>query len=188
MRRVVKVGGSLLVREDLRVALPRWIACQSKAETLVIVGGGELIDAIRNLDRAHGGDPVEIHWLCVDLLETTFRLFSSWFDWECIRTHPALLAAIKSGFRTDSPTLVSVSAFYDRNDSIDGIPLDWRTTSDTIAALLAQRTAAEELVLLKSCPIDSSASIQQLADLGIIDEALPCIESTVRSIRVESLG
>ena len=188
MRRVVKVGGSLLVRDDLRAALPRWIACQSKAETLLIVGGGELIDAIRNLDRAHGGDPVEIHWLCVDLLKTTFQLFSFWFDWECIRKRQTLLAAIKSGFRVESPTLVSVSAFYDRNDVVAGLPPDWRTTTDTIAALLAQRTAAEELVLLKSCPIDASASIQQLADLGIVDEALPLIESTIRTIRVETLS
>ncbi len=133
----------------------------------MIIGGGELIDAIRKLDRVHGGDPVEIHWLCVELLETTFQLFSSWFDWECIRKRASRCwRQSEVGFKTESPTLVSVSAFYDRNDAIDGVPLDWRTTSDTIAALLAHRTAAEELVLLKSCPIDSSASIQQLAERG----------------------
>lgn len=187
MRRVVKVGGSLLLRDDLREALSRWIADQSEAETLVIIGGGELIDAIRNLDRVHGSDPVETHWLCVELLETTFRLFSSWFDWECVRTRESLLAAIRSGFKTESPTLISVSAFYNRDDAVDGVPLDWRTTSDTIAALLAQRTAAEELVLLKSCPVDPSARIRQLVELGIVDEAFPSIESTIHSIRVETL-
>lgn len=186
MRRVVKVGGSLLLRDDLLEAFAGWLADQSEAETLVIIGGGELIDAIRKLDGVHGGDPAETHWLCVELLETTFQLFSSWVDWESVRTGELLLEKSRSGFKTETPTLISVRAFYDRSVAIDAIPLDWRTTTDTIAALLAQQTAADELVLLKSCPIDSSASIQQLADLGIVDETLPLIQS--QAIRVETLS
>jgi aspartokinase-like uncharacterized kinase len=190
MRRVVKVGGSLLLRDDLLTALPRWLASQVDSETLIIVGGGELIDAIRNLDRVHGGDAVETHWLCVDLLDTTFRIVSGWFDWDRITTPQAFQEGITSGFSLPSPTLVSPRAFYTR-DQVDGsiitVPLDWRTTTDTIAALLALRTAADELVLLKSCEVDPAASLNQLAAKGIVDEALPTVQFSIGSIRVEQL-
>lgn len=187
MRRVVKVGGSLLIRSDLKQALTTWLDSQSKAETLVVVGGGELIDAIRHLDRTHPGNPIETHWLCVDLLEATCRLCASWFDWKCVHTSETLQARIRDGFGVEVPCLISVSAFYDRSNAPKAIPQDWRTTTDTIAALLARIAAADELVLLKSCPTDPSASVQELADQGIVDEALPLIESTVPSIRVTTL-
>lgn len=187
MRRVLKVGGSLLLRQDLQPALVEWLDRQSPAETLVIVGGGEVVDAIRRLDRIRPGNPVDIHWLCVDLLETTFSVFASWFDWDCIESPDSLRSRLLAGFSTQHPTLVAVNAFYDRGNANAEIPQDWRTTSDTLAALLALRTAADEIVLLKSCPVDPSASIQQLADLGIIDETLSLIESTIPPLRVESL-
>jgi len=174
MRRVLKVGGSLLLRRDLQQALAEWLDRQSQAETLVIVGGGQLVDAIRSLDRIRPGNPQEIHWLCVDLLETTFRLFASWFDWDRIHSQEALRSRMQDGFSTQTPTLIAVSAFYDRGKASADIPQDWRTTSDTLAALLARRTDADEIVLLKSCPVDSSASIQDLADLGFAD--LVCAE------------
>lgn len=191
MRRVVKVGGSLLLRDDLLTALPRWIASQqADSETLVIIGGGELIDAIRGLERVHGGDDVDIHWLCVDLLETTFRIVSGWFDWHRVTTPQALRSCITSGFSLQSPTLVSARAFYVR-DQVDDpnitVPMDWRTTSDTIAGLLAHLTAADELVLLKSCQVDPTASLDQLVSQGIVDEALPMIQCKIKSIRVEQL-
>jgi aspartokinase-like uncharacterized kinase len=190
MRRVIKVGGSLLLRDDLLEVLPRWISRQSNAETLVVVGGGELIDAIRHLDEVRCGDPVETHWMCVDLLEPIYRIFSQWFDWPCIATPEALQWGIESGFSVDSPTLVAVSAFYDRACATDhtlDMPLDWRTTTDSIAALLAHRIDAEELVLLKSCDVEPTASLEQLARSGVVDEALPRVPLQATKIRVEKL-
>jgi aspartokinase-like uncharacterized kinase len=191
MRRIIKVGGSLLLRDDLPVSLPRWIAGQTQAETLVIVGGGKLIGAVRQLDRIRAGDPAETHWLCVDLLDATYRIFSQWFDWPCISTPEGFAAANANGFSLRSPTMVAVRAFYDRYEgnlaAEAALPLDWRTTTDTIAALLAHRTAADELVLLKSCDVEPTASIEQLAEQRVVDQALPMIQSRMKSIRVEKL-
>lgn len=189
MRRVIKVGGSLLQRSDLRDSLQRWLARQRQAESLVIIGGGELVDVMRRLDAIHDVDPVEMHWICVELLETTLRLFAQRFDWPRIVTAEALRHASEAGFAVDTPTLISVSAFYSRQRDAEGVdlPCDWRTTTDAIAALLAHRVGAEELVLLKSCEVDRSASPEQLARAGIVDEAFPHVAPRVPTVRVERL-
>ncbi len=114
MRRVVKVGGSLLGREDLTIALPRWLERQAECETLMLTGGGGLVDAIRDLDAIRPGDPVRTHWICVELLDVTFRLMSNWFDWPTVNTSAQLQQGLIEGFGIDRPTLVAVDAFYSR--------------------------------------------------------------------------
>jgi aspartokinase-like uncharacterized kinase len=194
MRRVVKVGGSLLGRGDLRQSLPRWISSQADSdasETLVIVGGGELIDAIRRWDAVHPGDATETHWLCIDLLDTTSGLLAGWFDWPLLSDRDELQLAIERGFPGGKPIVVAVRAFHQRGlATLDpfGVPLDWRTTSDSLAALLAIQAAADELVLLKSCAIDPQANLDQLAGAGVVDEALPMLAPRLPAVRVEQLA
>ncbi len=190
MRRVIKVGGSLLVRRDLVDTLTDWFSRHSAAENLVIVGGGDLINAIRDMDRIHGGDPIETHWRCVELLDVTFELFSTWSGWNRLNKADRLSSSIESGFPAASPTLVAVSTFYTPEQSLQRnveLPQDWRTTTDAIAGLLACVTRADELVLLKSCDVDPAATLEQLSQQGIVDGALPMIESKIRRIRVEKL-
>ena len=186
MRRVIKVGGSLLAAPQLPCSLTRWLADQGTAENLVLVGGGDLVDAVRRLDRIRPGDPVDTHWLCIELMETTRRIFANWFDWKSLTSPEGLLQQVRSGFPSEHPTVVSVQAFYDRDTDIQ-VPLDWRTTSDTIAAILAITVNADELVLLKSCEIDRGHDLPALSDAGIIDDAMSMLADKIPSIRVEQL-
>ncbi len=191
MRRVVKVGGSLLLQSKLAESLREWIAGQPAAQTLVIFGGGELIEAIRRLDQLRPGDPGEVHWRCVELLQATFDIASSWLvDWPRIDTtgdFDEALAAITSG----SPaTLVSVRSFYRRDSGSDSgsqLPLNWSTTTDSIAAELAVKVGADELVLLKSCDVDPEADALQLARKGIVDPVFPRVAGKLPAFRVERL-
>jgi aspartokinase-like uncharacterized kinase len=190
MRRVIKVGGSLLTRRDLITALPNWIAAQPPAENLCLVGGGQLIDAIRRLDELHPGDPEKIHWLCVGLLQVTHEWVASWFNWTVIDAQEDFDISLSNGFSDATPTLVAPSAFYrfETNSQLNvPLPNDWRTTTDSIAAWLAIRCEADELVLLKSCQVDAGATPQQLADQGVVDEYFPTIAPRVPSIRIERL-
>ena len=188
MRRVVKVGGSLLLNADLPSRLSSWLSSQQRAETLMIVGGGELIDAMRRLDRVQPCDPVKLHWRCVDLLQTTFQFMKDWFPaWHAVESAAEFRQALDTGFSSDRPTLIAVDSFY-RADSNDRLPTDWRTTTDAIAGLLAIQSASDELVLLKSCPVDDSLSINDLAAAGIVDQALPLIADQVNKIRTERLA
>jgi hypothetical protein len=106
--------------------------------------------------------------------------------WASIENATELHQAIETGFQVDQPTLVAVGSFYGRDLGLD-LPLDWRTTTDAIAAALTIKCCGDELVLLKSCPVDQSLSIQELAAAGVIDDALPLIADRVRKIRVERL-
>jgi aspartokinase-like uncharacterized kinase len=189
MRRVVKVGGSLINRRDLTDALPRWFEKQPPAEDLVIVGGGSLVNAIREIDSIRPGEPEATHWLCVDLLDFTFRLAASWFDWPAVLDADQLATLVETGFEVDRPTLVSVRSFYgpDRDQGERLLPSDWQTTTDSIAALFALVVDADELVLLKSCDVDSSLDYEQLAGAGIVDEAFPGVAGRVHRVRLEKL-
>jgi aspartokinase-like uncharacterized kinase len=188
MRRVVKVGGSLLVRNDLPDSLRQWIAGQPAAQTFVIVGGGELIDAIRDLDQVRPCDPALIHWLCVDLLQSTFRLAASWFaSWPSIDSTQDLDRTAASHSGVGETFLVSVRSFYHPHSGSD-LPINWDTTTDSIAAELALRVNADELVLLKSCEVDSDADVVQLVRSGIVDPAFARVAVKLPAFRVERLS
>ena len=192
MRRVVKLGGSLLARDDLITRLPQFLSQLSAAanepvETLLVVGGGELVEAIRSLDRIRPGDPETIHWICVDLMETTTDLVRGWFpNWKVVGSPEELQTCISTGFGTDLPTFVSASSFYHRGTD-SALPTDWRTTSDSIAAQLSIEVDADELVLLKSCNVDPRATIEELVTAGIVDETMPMIAAGIRHLRVQKL-
>ena len=189
MRRVVKVGGSLINRRDLTDALPRWFENHSPAENLVLVGGGSIVNAIREIDSIRPGETESTHWLCVDLLDFTFRLMASWFDWPRVLDAEQLAETVEVGFETARPTLVSVRSFYgpDRDHDNGLLPSNWETTTDAIAALLALMVDADELVILKSCDVDSSLSFEQLAAAGIVDKAFPSAAERVQRVRLEKL-
>lgn len=184
MRRVVKVGGSLLGRPSLVADLNHWLGSQSAAENVVIVGGGELIDAVRKLDAICPEDPVEVHWRCVSLLDVTFKHFCSRFpDWN----REASFGNVRSlKFSLHVPTTLRVAAFYHRRAGAS-LPLDWRTTTDAIAAHLAVELAAEELVILKSCDINGNQSLEKLEQAGVIDQAMKTAGYGESQTRVETL-
>ncbi len=188
MLRIVKVGGSLLTRPDLTTSLPKWLAAQSPAQNWLIVGGGKSIDAIRDLDQLRPGDPQQVHWRCVDLLQVTFEIFAEWFpQWDKIDIPGQLLSERPAADASNESTaIVSVRSFYHR-ECLWQLPLDWDTTTDSIAAALAIQTGAEETVLLKSCDVPRSADVESLAEQGIVDRALPELTSQLKSIRVERL-
>lgn len=184
MRRVVKIGGSLLTRPNLSIQIQHWIDRQPPAQTLVIIGGGEMIDAVRRLDTIHGLDAEVTHWICVEMLVASEAIFATWVpDWGRIQTRDQLASLDRFG---SQPILVSIRAFYHR-DCNARLPTDWRTTTDAIAGYLGVRVDADEVVLLKSCPIPPWTTISELADYGIVDAALPIVAPEFRRIRIEGL-
>lgn len=193
-RRVVKLGGSLLTRPGLVEDVRAWFAAARPATDLVVVGGGELIDAIRTLDSVRPGAPAETHWLCIELLDVTFRLARRWFpEWSTIGAdaslEPGPPLAAESGRSADPvrPTLVSVGSFYRRGSGSD-LPESWETTTDAIAGWLAIRSGASELVLLKSCEVDPNESLEALADRGVVDRAITRLAGQLPRVRIERLS
>jgi len=197
MRRIVKIGGSMLMRTDLTRAVNQWLAKHPADQTLIIVGGGKLIDAVRELDQLHTMNQQQVHWTCVGLLTTTANFVSQIFDWPLITTHSQWKAALQTPPEPGLPTVIAPEVFYNQHpsslhhvkshDTRLRLPDDWRTTTDSIAGLLSALLDADELVLLKSCPIPTAMSPTELADVGIVDAAFPEVAAQLRQVHIEQL-
>ncbi|MCC9599987.1 hypothetical protein LOC67_05390 [Stieleria sp. JC731] len=187
MRRVIKIGGSLLLQPNLIEGFCRWHSLQSPADDYLIVGGGNLIEAIRELDALHNLPPDWIHWHCVDLLKSTHHWLADRLpSFDPIQTQEEF-AAQKGRPHSCANMIVRVDSFY--HQGVDAnLPEDWRTTTDAIAGYLAKLLMAEEFVLLKSCDADGALSVAELAKRGIIDEALPMIADGLPKMRIINLA
>lgn len=187
MHRVIKIGGSLLARRDLRASMLGWLSRQPRAQrTSIIVGGGEVIEAMRQIDAIHHLETAEMHWRCVRLLRATFEIANELFpEWDVVAT-PQHFQAYLQGSSNGSPTLIAVDAFFVPGAEPE-LPPSWQTTTDAIAAHLCQRLTAEELVLLKSCEVPETADLDALVQADIVDEAIGGLAPHLPSLRVEKL-
>lgn len=164
--RVVKVGGSLLDWPAFAPRLKQWFAEQPPAPTLFVVGGGRLVDVIRDAQQAHGLTDDAAHWLCIEAMHLNAVLLSEIMLGLPIIDNPV------------SPISTSESCVLDprrwlRGMSANQVPRDWTVTSDSIAALCAKRTLANELILLKSALPDPGATINSAAAASYVDEFFP---------------
>lgn len=197
--RVVKLGGSLLTLPQLPKRLIQWLADQPPAQSLFVVGGGPMVDAVREVAAAYEYDQQFLHWLCIDLLESSFQLVAAQLpEWRQICTDTELQQEVerhRSNTQPAGPALVRVPAYYTRHNEAGlplRLPMSWDTTSDSLSALLAHVVAADDLVLLKACPVRCQAALslcdwQELADLGVVDPAFPRSIRGLKRVRCANL-
>ena len=165
---------------------------------MIVVGGGQVVEAVRDLDRCHDLDANLCHWTCVDLLESTAELAA-----KILGGLPVIdsLDQLREA-ETLSPVIVRVSAFYRRDSRANwGLPETWETTTDSLAACLAQAVGASELVLLKSCGESESlvaagagygaehrhVKLNAWSDAGWVDDAFSLCARDIPQIRMVDL-
>ena len=197
--RVIKVGGSLLTFDELGCAFGNWLAAQPAARNVVLVGGGEMADAVRTADaRFELGDEV-CHELCLQVLGVTARLFAAMLQ----RHDPLTMVRWCGNFvelqraisqSVDSPGspvwLCDPGDFVraaERTTSLGPLPHSWDVTSDSIALRLAHELTADELVLLKSNSISGQLTARAAAEAGFVDRHFPNLADAVRRIRYVNL-
>lgn len=187
MRRILKIGGSLLLRPNLIPVLRRWMMDQTPAQNIAIVGGGEMIEAVRHLNANYRCDSAVVHWQCVQMLRTTFELLGSELrlgdsqDWHFHDDNEGVQQLLH-GPHAPTNHLIAVDAFYAPGCQAS-LPCNWDTTTDAIAGWLSVIAKADELVLLKSCDVDDSRSLGELASDGVVDKALPGLETHLCQLR-----
>ncbi len=169
-RRVIKLGGSLLDWPELPAAFSRWLERQTPAQNIVIVGGGKIVDALRELDRVGSLGEEAAHWLAIEGMSLTAALAVELLAGATlVRDIGDLKCADGAGVR-----ILDVVDFMRKDaESEDSLPCTWSVTSDSIAARVAQRIEAFELVLLKSASPARGSTRKELADTGYLDAYFP---------------
>lgn len=155
--RVVKLGGSLLETGKLFACL-KHITAQNQ-QTVVVCGGGLFANTVRAAQKKWHFDDVVAHEMAILAMQQTalmcqnlqleFELFSKTQDFQNQR------------FSIWLPDLVELN-----NAEIEP---SWNITSDSLAAWLANELDADELMVVKSCEIDTTLTLTELKDQAIID-------------------
>jgi aspartokinase-like uncharacterized kinase len=166
-RRVIKLGGSLLDLRDLIVRLRTWVARQSVAQNYLVVGGGERVEAVRQVrDR---WDDQAAHWHCLELMDRNARDVGEVWPGAVVQQRwSEIMAPCRPELPTPPVTLLLAARLLrhlppglkPRGE----LPAGWHVTSDSVAAYLAILLEADELVLLKSTSAQRPTPVQWAAD------------------------
>ena len=178
-RIVVKIGGATLFHPDgFRAELSKLLSVYAHAQVWVIVGGGELVEAMRTVHQLVPAlNEEQMHWRCVELLDHTWAIAKEIFPIGIsIANREDLTRA--SAIR-DLPGVfwVRVQSYYS-SVGFESLPnswqpqLNWSTTTDSLAWLLGKIVEADRVVLFKQCECDPSWTLGRAAELGIIDTEL----------------
>ncbi len=181
-RRVIKIGGSLLAWPHVWQRVDDWLRQQPLAETIIVVGGGALADAIRELDRTFSLDPRVHHRACIQAMGIHAQLVVSLLadaDWL------ADIAHLKSPPLKPRRWVIDPWPLVSRDDaerSAEPLPASWDVTSDSIAARLAELTQADELTLLKST-LPVGRDVLRWSEQGYVDCYFPQAIQNQRRVR-----
>lgn len=167
--RVIKVGGSLLDWPPLPAALRHWLEPQPPAFNVLLCGGGNFGGAIRQADRDFSLGEDFSHWLCIDVMSITARLFTQAAHLPMVTNYDELLT-FRADRKPKSVVFDAAQFLRDREPQLPGhrLPHDWSVTSDSIAARLAEVLPADELVLLKSSD-PPPGSVTEFVAAGYVD-------------------
>ena len=162
--RVVKLGGSLISFDALAAALQAWYAGQPRLRTLFVVGGGAEVDELRERQRRERHvDDREAHWMAIGAMQENAR---------------RLAAVLPEGVETvDAWNFMQADLL-----GPDPLPESWDVTSDSIAARVAERERAQELVLLKSALPADAGNLS-----GYVDEYFAHAARSLPQIRLVDL-
>lgn len=162
---VIKVGGSLLGSPELE----RWLSLFAKfsdGSIIIVPGGGVFADAVREAQRLSKISDKCAHRLAVLAMDQFGLLLAN--------MNPELATA-RTEMEIDERTWQHRCIVWLPSQMVladDTIPQNWDVTSDSIAAWLAQKLNAQQLVLLKSAtPENSQLDLRMMTESGLVDKA-----------------
>ena len=141
---VIKVGGSLLTRDDRLAAVLAAIGAAARVRSLLVVpGGGPFADAVRELDRRIGLSDDAAHWMAVLAMDQYAHVLAGRLpDGVVVSNRADMMTA----FATGRVPVLAPSQWLREEDPL---PHSWDVTSDSIAAWVAGEVGARQLVLVK---------------------------------------
>ena len=162
---VVKVGGSLLGSQELE----RWLGLFAKfsdGNIIIVPGGGVFANAVRDAQKVSKISEACAHKLAVLAMDQFGLLLAN--------MNPDLAVA-RTEMEMDERTWQHRCTVWLPSQMVladETIPKSWDVTSDSIAAWLANKINAQQLVLVKSDkPRGSELSLKMMSESGVVDEA-----------------
>jgi aspartokinase-like uncharacterized kinase len=162
---VIKLGGSLSRSDDL-------VNCLNKVEknyqgraVVIVPGGGAFADQVRLAQQQWQFDDQTAHHMAILAMQQMALMIKALKPNFAIANN---LAEIQGFLCSEKITIWSPN--ITELDSA-GVAASWDITSDSLSAWLATTVSATELILVKSAVIDARLSLQQLAELEIVDKA-----------------
>ena len=167
-RTVFKVGGSLFDLPDLSLRLAP-LFFSSYYQSIVIFGGGPSVDDVREQSSRGLIDNIDAHWRAIDSMSRSAEAQS--------KTWPGM-TLLKSIAELSGPTIgpIALDVAQDlRSDAGRTLPIGWEVTSDSIAAWLAHRVGATDLILVKSVGGPGDILIEDAHQRGWLDDHFPTV-------------
>ena len=184
MRRMIKVGGSLLDWPQLGPQLRAWLAAYPDDDNLLIAGGGPAADWVREAQRQHGLSNRAAHWLAIRAMQLSAGVLAELVPQSIVCGHLAELTVSPPRGRIVILDVLNVLQQEASTAADHALPASWDVTSDSIAAHLARATGADELVLIKSA-LPQASTLAAAAEEGYIDRWLPhCWQRAVRCVHL----
>jgi aspartokinase-like uncharacterized kinase len=158
---VVKLGGSLLVRDGWAHDVAELFASLS-GPLVIVVGGGPLVEALRAIDRAEPAPTDLTHRLAIECMGHTARLVAAALGMPLVAECDAVNRA---------PVVLDAPAWLGGAGRLPALPVGWHVTSDSIAASVAAEHGLP-LLLVKSVPPPHD-ELDRIAAAGWVDEWFP---------------
>lgn len=162
---VVKVGGSLLGSPELE----RWLELFAKfsdGNIIIVPGGGVFANAVRDAQKVSKISNKCAHKLAVLAMDQFGLLLANMNE---------DLAIARTEMEIDERTWQHRGIIWLPSQMVladDSIPESWDVTSDSIAAWLAKKIDAQQLVLLKSDkPDEEKLDLRMMSESGLVDKA-----------------
>lgn len=140
------------------------IVCHYKQWLVVVVpGGGVFAEQVRTSQQQVQFGDRTAHCMAILAMQQMALLIVGVNPQFKLATLPELL---------QQPFDLSVRVWTPAIDELDqaGIASTWNITSDSLAVWLAKTISASQLLIVKSIAINPNHSLQNLADIGVIDE------------------
>ena len=171
---VLKIGGSVLSWPDWPWLVDHLVAGVGDVPLAIVVGGGAVVDGLRQIDAAAPRPAKVMHDLALDCMHALAQLVSQSTGLP-LSANPA---SIGSACVLDVPTWMLT------RPEAAKLPTSWDVTSDSIAALVASASGAA-LMLAKSIPPPipwCGASLESLTAAGWVDRFFPSAADDLQEI------
>ncbi len=174
---VMKLGGSLLTKENLAESLTRYFS-NIEDHILLIVGGGDAVDRVRGIDKQANLPAGVAHDMSVMAMGVNGGdVCAQIANAKLVRN----LQEAKDAWEAGSIAVVEPVSWL-AQPAYASIEKNWDMTSDSISAMIGYNIGCDKLILLKSCSFEGN--LELMVATGVVDKLFTKYGKMVNTVAV----